>query len=296
MKILLATDGSKCSENAARFLITLNLTHDDEITVFHVIKPPSLSGFAAQYYSNLEKFKTEIAPKILETTARMLQPANAKIVTQQADGSPDVSIVQNASYEGFDMIIMGARGIRGLKSLFMGNVTRSVVNKSQKPVLVTRPPKWEESETMKILFATDGSDASIAAAQLLSSLPFPEDTEVTLMNVIDSYISEIPERFHMEIDDRIKQDVADARTLEYETSAGIIQKTKPHLSEQLQKTDFLTKIGDPSIEILEQAEKIKADIIAVGYNGTGGKQGMMGSISRRIFRHAPCSVLISKAI
>jgi len=37
MKILLATDGSKYSEVAARFLTGLNLSPEDEISILHVI-------------------------------------------------------------------------------------------------------------------------------------------------------------------------------------------------------------------------------------------------------------------
>ncbi len=225
----------------------------------------------------------------------MLRPVNAKILIQQTSGSPDVSIVENAVYGNFDLILMGARGTRGFKSLFMGSVTRSVVNKSPKSVLVTRPPIWEESEKMTILFATDGSDSALSTARALSHMPFADDAELTIMNVIDSYIADIPERFHMEMDDKIKQDVANARTVEYETSEKIIEKTKPYLTNTFTRADTITKIGDPSIAILEQAEKLKADVIAVGYNGTRGQKGTMGSISRRILRHAPCSVLISKA-
>jgi nucleotide-binding universal stress UspA family protein len=118
---------------------------------------------------------------------------------------------------------------------------------------------------------------------------------MTIINVIDSFIADIPERFHLEMDDKIKQDVANARTLEYETSEKIIETTKPHLTNKFSNADTITRIGDPSIEILEQAEKLKVDIIAVGYNGIRGHKGMMGSISRRIFRHAPCSVMIGKA-
>jgi len=37
MRILLATDGSECSETAARFLTRINWSPRDSITVFHAI-------------------------------------------------------------------------------------------------------------------------------------------------------------------------------------------------------------------------------------------------------------------
>jgi nucleotide-binding universal stress UspA family protein len=46
---------------------------------------------------------------------------------------------------------MGARGIKGIKSLFIGSVTRSVAIKSPKPVLVTKLPVYEKPDKMKII-------------------------------------------------------------------------------------------------------------------------------------------------
>jgi nucleotide-binding universal stress UspA family protein len=114
------------------------------------------------------------------------------------------------------------------------------------------------------------------------------------MNVGWSAISEIPERFVMEINDRIKEDVAKARTLEFDESRRILDQAKSVLSKKYRNINILTKIGDPATEILDEAEKLQSHIIAVGSRGLKGIKGMMGSVSRTILGHSKCSVFVGK--
>jgi len=53
-------------------------------------------------------------------------------------------------------------------------------------------------------------------------------------------------------------------------------------------------MGDPSEEILNAANEIKADIIVVGSKGMKGFRGVVESLSRYILSVADCSVLIGK--
>lgn len=294
MKILLATDGSACSEGAAGFLSNLNLSSDDEIIVLHVLSWGPYHDDRESYYISIKYFKEKIAPQILDSAIDILKPVEARISTALVEGFPDKAIIEAAVASDVDLIVMGARGIKGVKSLFIGSVTRSVAINSPKPVLVTKPPLREIPDRMRVLFATDGSDSAHATAAFLASIPFPDDAEVIIINVLRSAISDIPERFIMEINDKIKEEVAKARTLEFEESSRIIEKARPYLSKTFNKIEGITKIGDPSIEILNAAGVFGVDLIAVGCRGLKGIKGMLGSVSRRIISHSQCPVLVGK--
>ncbi len=294
MKILLATDGSACSEGAAGFLSNLNLSSDDEIIVLHVLSWGPYHDDRESYYISIKYFKEKIAPQILDSAIDILKPVEARISTALVEGFPDKAIIEAAVASDVDLIVMGARGIKGVKSLFIGSVTRSVAINSPKPVLVTKPPLREIPDRMRVLFATDGSDSAHATAAFLTSIPFPDDAEVIIINVLRSAISDIPERFIMEINDKIKEEVAKARTLEFEESSRIIEKARPYLSKTFNKIEGITKIGDPSIEILNAAGVFGVDLIAVGCRGLKGIKGMLGSVSRRIISHSQCPVLVGK--
>ena len=295
MKVLLATDGSAYSEVAAAFLAGLRLTPDDEIIVLHVVSGSPYPDERESYYVSLGYFKEKIAPRILDSAVAALKSVEARISTALVNGLPDRAIINSAVESGTDLIVVGARGIKGLKSLFIGSVTRAVATDSPIPVLVTKPFLSERPGRMKVLFATDGSAPALATAELLASVPFPEETELLIMNVVRSAVSDIPERFVMEIDDKIKEEVARARKAEFERSSEIIEQARQHLEGRFQKIEGLSKVGDPSIEILHAAGIFGADLIALGCRGLRGIKGMMGSVSRRILDHSQCPVLVGKS-
>ncbi len=291
MKILLATDGSEYSEGAAKFLTRFNFSPKDEIIVLHVVAE---IPYDDDYHAQIKHVIRRVAPKILNASANILKPVKAKVSILEEDGYPDTTIIDVAVSFDADLIVMGARGIKGIKSFLIGSVTRSVAINSPKPVLVTKPLPVESPGKMNVLFATDGSSSSYATARILTSMPFPDNTELTIMNVAWSAVSDIPERFAIEIDEKIKEGVAKARAIEFEKSEKIIEQTKQHLRKSFAKINGITKGGDPSVEILNEAEILKADIIAAGSRGLKGIKGMLGSVSRRILGYSKCPVLIGK--
>lgn len=294
MRILLATDGSEYSETAAKLLACLDLTPEDEITVFHAVSWIPFLYDEESYYSALREIKKELAPKVLDAALEIFGPVPAKVSVAIIDGSPEEYILDIAEKSGMDMIVMGARGIKGIRTLFVGSVTRAVASRCPVPVLIARAPVAEKKRWMKILFATDGSDYSLSAARFLSSLPFADGTELTIVNVIWPEFSDIPERFALEINEKMKELVADARRLEFAQSEKIIEKTREYLTRRFRHIGVLSIVGDPSAEILKAAESSGADLIAVGCRGLKGIKGMMGSVSKNILNHAKCSVLIGK--
>lgn len=294
MKILLSTDGSEYSERAAKFLTRLNWSSDDNITVFHAAYWIPFRYDEEFYLGTLKEIKKELAPRIFDSALDILKPVQAKISVAIVEGSPEQCIVDAAVDSDMDMIVMGSRGIKGIESVFIGSVTRSVAVNSVKPVLVVKPPISAKSDKIKILFATDGSDYSQATIEFLSSMPFPDNTEVTILNVIWSNIFDIPERFVMEIDERVKKLVAGTRTMEFTESEKIIELAREYLNKRFKNIHVLSKVGAPSTEILKTVDTMEADIIAVGCRGLRGIKGMMGSVSRNILTHSKSSVLIGK--
>jgi nucleotide-binding universal stress UspA family protein len=310
VKILLTTDGSEYSEGAAKFLTNLDLSSEDEISVFHsVFWSPSLYPThvwfsqklydkdydEASYYNALKQIKKEIAPRILDSALRILKPVNAKISTAIVEGcSPEECIVDAAVNSDMDMIVIGARGIRGIKSFFIGSVTREVSIKSPKPVLVVKLPLHARPDSIKVLFATDGSDYSRDTGEFLSKIPFHDDTQISIMNVRPYDMMEIPQTFSPEIIERIielEDKIAAARLIE---SKRILEDAREQLRKGFSNINVLSAIGNPTQEILKTAEELEASLIAVGCRGLRGIKGIMGSVSRNILTHSECSVLIGK--
>ena len=299
MRLLLATDGSEYSETAAKFLTRFNWSPQDSITVFHAIYALPFPEDRKFHSDTLKSVKKDIAPKILDSAVAILKPVRAAISVEISEFSPgectpDQCIMKAAESSNADLIAMGARGIKGIKSVFLGSVTRLVTVHSSLPVLVVKPTAKSVSNRTKVLFAVDGSSHSKAAGEFLLSVPLPDDVEVTILHIIASGFSDIPERLVLEINDRIKETVAGARARELTESERIVEEARQSLGKRYTNISVLSKVGDPSTEILRIAESLETDLIVAGCRGLRGAKGMMGSVSRNVLTHAACSVLIGK--
>ena len=294
MKILLPTDGSEYSETAAKFLKRLNLSENDEITILHVISEDPFQDKEDYYYARIKEIKQGIAPKILDSSMNILKSVPAKINTSLMNGYPDKCILDAAVNSNADIIVMGPKRLKGIKSRIIGSVTKSVSINSPKPVLVVKPSQADSSDKMKILFTTDGSDYARKAGETLSIIPFHDNTEITVLHVITPAFYDIPDRFMTKIDQNDREDLKNFSSQELRESQKIIAQIVEYLMKGFSNIRTLTRTGDPSDEILQTANELNADMIVVGSKGMGGFRGIVESLSRYILSAADCSVLIGK--
>ena len=65
--------------------------------------------------------------------------APGKVVTEMLGGHPATEIARVARENGFDLVVMGTHGRRGLRRLFVGSVTEEVIRIAPCSVLAVRP-------------------------------------------------------------------------------------------------------------------------------------------------------------
>jgi nucleotide-binding universal stress UspA family protein len=294
MKMLLATDGSKYSDGAARFLARFILSQADEITVLHVIPGVPFPHSGGSYKAALMQLGEELAPMIIDETAGLLKGLRAKVSTAVTTGHPAEAIVAVGKQSDSDLIVMGNRGMKAIGSFLLGSVTRAVAINSAQSVLVVKPPQGKQGGPLKVLFATDGSACAEETAKVLSLIPFHPDTSVTVVYVSLSAYMDIPDRFCPGMDERMKKIVSGMRLAETEHAEKILDQARTRLQGRFRKVAVLIKNGDPSEQVLQAAQETGADIIALGSRGIRGVSGMLGSVARNVLGHADCSVLVCK--
>jgi len=86
VKILLATDGSDCSEEADRFLTRFHFTAQDDIIILHAVNE---IPYEDDYHAQIRLVIKRVAPKILDASVKILQPVKTKISTLEEEGYPD---------------------------------------------------------------------------------------------------------------------------------------------------------------------------------------------------------------
>ena len=58
--------------------------------------------------------------------------------TKLLEGRPADKIVEIAKQESFDLIVIGSRGLGGIKEIFLGSVSDRVADESHCPVLIVK--------------------------------------------------------------------------------------------------------------------------------------------------------------
>jgi nucleotide-binding universal stress UspA family protein len=134
-KLLLATDGSGFSWQAAQKALNLAETYGSEIIVASIADiPPVLYAEAAEV---VESVRREHQGYVSEVTAEA-EKLNLKAAGFIPQGAPAKAITDLARQEKASLIIMGSHGRTGLKRLLMGSVTERVIGQAPCPVLVVK--------------------------------------------------------------------------------------------------------------------------------------------------------------
>ena len=90
----------------------------------------------------------EEAERCLREHADKLRARDLAVREIVREGYPASVIAEEATEEKVDMIVMGSRGLSGLKHLLLGSVAERVVQKAHCPVLtVNHPDDSPESRT-----------------------------------------------------------------------------------------------------------------------------------------------------
>src|SRR5918995_1453573 len=144
-RILLATDGSEEADLAALRAVDLADATDSELHVVHVgVVPSFLKSYPGTlgYYDKLYEQIEEVSRELLRKQTRQLKAAGGTAAgTHLRMGQVDLEIVALAEELGAGLIVMGCRGLGGVRRALMGSVSDSVVRHAHCPVLVVRPEK-----------------------------------------------------------------------------------------------------------------------------------------------------------
>lgn len=131
---------------------------------------------------------------------------------------------------------------------------------------------------MKILVAVDHSEASQAVLQEVAARPWPPQTSMEVLNVV--------EPAHMWT---VTKTAEEAMKL----SADLVHRAAGELQGRGLEASGLSLKGDPKRVILDRAQKLKADFVFVGSQGISAlARFLLGNVASAVVRHAPCSVEI----
>jgi nucleotide-binding universal stress UspA family protein len=148
-KVVLAIDGSEEASRAAEAAVELCEKTGSELHVVHVGEDFYLTAvtdldmvaptWVAQEYLESEANFEQIAREVLDAEVEKVEAAGGTVAQAHLRmGRADAEIVDLAEEIEAGLVVLGSRGLGGVKRALMGSVSYSVVRHAHCPVLVVR--------------------------------------------------------------------------------------------------------------------------------------------------------------
>jgi nucleotide-binding universal stress UspA family protein len=142
-KILLATDGSREASLAARTAVDLADKTGSELHLVFALRTQDASDYETLGFDT-EKPREEVeqmGQRLLDEQVRRVEELGGTVAGAHFRmGRPDQEIVAVGEDVSASLIVLGSRGLGGVKRALMGSVSDSVVRHAHCPVMVVRFP------------------------------------------------------------------------------------------------------------------------------------------------------------
>ncbi|MCW4041955.1 MAG: universal stress protein [Candidatus Bathyarchaeota archaeon] len=146
-RILVAIDGSEHAQHALNYALKIAEKFDAPVhllSVFHPLtfpySPYPPTGATAQLMQQALNAQRQHQNKILSQAFADAHRLHSQIKLSKSlkEGRPADIIVQTAVDDQVDLIVMGSRGLGGVKQLFLGSVSDRVADEASCPVLIVK--------------------------------------------------------------------------------------------------------------------------------------------------------------
>ena len=138
-RILIATDGSAAAQEAVELGVDLAKHEAADATFVHVVPSAdlvSMNGFGLMAYVPYEPTAKDEA--VLDAAVAVAEARAVPAVPKLLRGDPVEEIIRHADLAGVDLIVVGSRGHGAVASALLGSVSRGILSRAKRPVLVVR--------------------------------------------------------------------------------------------------------------------------------------------------------------
>jgi len=287
--ILVPIDGSSGADSAVARAFDLARTGDATVHVLHVVdtglEPDRLDAAARrELRRHTEKRGREATVEIHQrATERGLEAVRAV-----REGIPHRVIRAYADEHDVDLIVMGTHGRTGADRARLGSTTERVIALADVPVLAVRladeaVPDSGYGMYDHVVIPTDGSDAAGRAVDHGLGIAERYGADVHAIYVVDTTtygLADAPRSVVGPLEEGGRNAVEAVATAARERSLPV--------------TTAVLR-GVPPDEILEYAEGVDADLLAMGTRGrTAADDRLLGSTTARVLRRSAAPVLTSR--
>jgi len=297
MRVLMGIDGSPGSLAAVQFAGQL-LSADKDSVAFYYSPPPVWVRAVADASGTAGNLQGYLASAVFAKAREYLpQPLRSSVQTIVGTRDPRSGLLIAADERRAELIVIGARGTGHLRQPTLGSLVRHVVHHVTIPVLVVRRGVSAAIQPIRVLLASDGSEVSQHASEILQGLSWPPGTIGRAITVLESAEGQIPEWLADQLDDQQLASLGIGRFSRDEEEETRIHRETEHwygkLPTMFQGRDPLVVAGHVGDQILQAIDSNQIDLVVVGARRQGPiRRLLLGSTSEYVLSQASCSVLI----
>ena len=218
------------------------------------------------------------------------EPAGADVPVETLAASPvspALQILDHARALDADLIVMGTHGRLGFGHLFLGSVTEKVVRLADRPVLTV--PCHDVPDGGPVVAPVDFSDGSRDALRLAGALAADRGAVLHALHVVEwptslpPYLVGVALPALPEILERAQAELAAFVAETFAAEAGgedVVTAVRVRLG------------GLAASAVADYAREVAAPLVVISTHGrTGIGRLLLGSVTERVVRLAPCPVL-----
>jgi nucleotide-binding universal stress UspA family protein len=232
------------------------------------------------YPKNLVESQRAEAEASLERLVRAAKELGLTGEWHLKTGSASDAVLESARTLDVDLTVMATHGRTGLAHVWCGSVTETVLRRAPCPMLVVRPLAAAPRPFQRILVPLDGSP--LAEAILPHAVEMARRYQATLLLLRVTEAHTFP-----------GVDPVDAQVRVVAEAEAYLAEVERSLAAAGVAVDCAVRYGHATEEIIDHAERRKADLIAMSTHGrTGLPRAALGSVAETVLRASSVPLLL----
>jgi nucleotide-binding universal stress UspA family protein len=283
------------AEHALPYGIAVARASGASLHLVHVHASPLNTLYLADAGHELEVLERDRESAYLDELGGRVRAATGQDVsTRLLDGTVTSALLAYAEPLESPLIVMATHGRGGLSRSWLGSSADHFLRHARSPVLLIRPSGEDpvdleaRPQFRHVMIALDGSSLGESILEPAAALGMPLGARYTLLRVAEYGPTMSAPFFAPGLDDY--QLLRKEREAEAELYVSAVAQ---RLRESGMAVDSRVVAGLAARAVLDQAQELGADVIALATHGRGGATRMLlGSVADKIIRGASSPVLV----
>lgn len=300
-KLLVPIDFSECSRPALDTAAHLANALGAELHVLHVWQLPEFGSPSRTALGNptaWQSLANRVEAHVREQLDAFVGEARSRGVSiakaSTLPGLAPLTIVDTATRENYDLIVMGTHGRTGLQRVFLGSVAEKTLRHAPCPVLTVRDkPSRDGKSIQRILAPVDYSEYSRAALEYAIEMARVLSAELDVVHVW-ARPALIPGEVFVYAEKDSERPLGELirDSAEREMHQFLAPFRKKYDAGTLQFPRHRLLAGSPAPSLLAELEKGEHDLVVLGTQGrTGLAHLLLGSVTEKLVRLSRVPVL-----